>query len=73
MGAGERIPSKIFSTYFFQVFAAQAICPSGAAPACQESEVGGQPSREPEPLVLAAASNTECPFLEALGRDAALE
>lgn len=45
------------STYFSQVFATWVTCPSGIAPACQGSEVGGQPSREAELLVPTAAQS----------------
>lgn len=46
----------MYSTYFSQVFATRVTCPSGIAPACQGSEVGGQPSREAELLVPTAQS-----------------
>ena len=57
MGVGERSSSKMCSTYFSQVFATWVTCPSGIAPACQGSEVGGQPSREAELLVPTAAQS----------------
>lgn len=67
-GAGRGFLQRRVQLTLFGSSAAQAVCPSGVAPACQGSEVGGQPSREPEPLVLSAASDTERPFLEAWGK-----
>lgn len=49
MGAGRGFLQRFVQLTSFQLFAAQAAWPPGAAPACQGSEVRGQSGREPEP------------------------